>query len=212
VPREQSPATSDAILAATTTLLESGGYEAVQVREVARRAHVSLASIYRRYRTRDDLIAAALELWMASNGHAPVPAAPPGESLYDGLMRIFRQVFEPWEKSPRMLEAYHKASANPAGTRLRRQGANAIVPAARHLLEDYDPEYVADVENILTHMAYAVIGRFIEGQIPATAILPTLERAVRRLTTDNQEARTRRSDQTREPGAATRHEGHRSRR
>jgi TetR/AcrR family transcriptional regulator, cholesterol catabolism regulator len=194
VPREQSPATSDAITAATVTLLESGGYEAVQVREVARRAHVSIASIYRRYKTRDDLIVAALGRWMAANGHAPAPPAPPGELLYDGLMRIFRHVFEPWEKSPRMLQAYHKAAASPAGTELTRQGANAIVPAARHLLEGRDPGYAADVEDILTNMAYAVTGRFIEGQIAITAILPTLERAVRRLTTDNRDARTRRSD------------------
>jgi hypothetical protein len=40
-----------------------------------------------------------------------------------------------------------------------------------------------------------VIGRFIEGQIAVTAILPTLERAVYRLTTDNSEARTARRDQ-----------------
>jgi AcrR family transcriptional regulator len=195
VPREQSPATSDAILAAAIALLESGGYEAVQVREVASRAHVSFASIYRRYKTREDLIVAALELWTAANGHAPVPAAPPGESLRDGLMRIFRHVFEPWEKSPWMLEAYHKATASPAGARLSRQGAKAIVPAARQLLEDRDPEYAADVETILTNMAYAVTGRFIEGQIPVTAMLPVLERAVRRLTADNSEARTMRSDQ-----------------
>ena len=196
MPREQSPATSDAILAAVITLLESGGYEAVQVREVARRAHVSLASIYRRYKTREDLIVAALELWTAANGLAPVPAAPPGESLYEGLMRIFRHVFEPWEKSPWMLEAYHKAAASPAGARLTRQGAQAIEPAARRLLEDRDPQYAADVEAILPNMAYAVIGRFIEGQLTVTAILPTLERAVYRLTTDNSEARTTRSDQT----------------
>ena len=193
MPREQSPATSDAILAAVVALLESGGYEAVQVREVASRAHVSLASIYRRHKTREDLIVAALERWTAANGLAPVPPPPPGESLRDGLMRIFRQVFEPWERSPWMLEAYHKATATPAGQRLSRQGAQAIAPAARRLLEERDPEYVADVETVLTNMAYAVIGRFIEGQIPATAILPTLERAVFRLTTDNSEARTLRA-------------------
>lgn len=193
MPREQSPATSDAILAAAVGLLESGGYDAVQVREVASRAHVSLASIYRRYQTREDLIVAALERWTAANGLAPVSAPPPGESLRDGLMRIFRHVFEPWEKSPWMLEAYHKATATPAGARLSAQGAKAIAPAARDLLEDRDPEYAADVEIVLTNMAYAVIGRFIEGQIPVTAILPSLERAVVRLTTDNSQARTRRA-------------------
>ena len=57
-------------------------------------------------------------------------------------------------------------------------------------------------------MAYAVIGRFIEGQIPVTAILPSLERAVLRLTTDNSEARTLRTDRGvkgRPPGPNARH-------
>ncbi len=63
-----------------------------------------------------------------------------------------------------------------------------------HLLEDRDPEYTADVETILVNMAYAVTGRFIEGQIPASAS-SALERAVHRLTTDNREAGTRRDDQ-----------------
>jgi TetR/AcrR family transcriptional regulator, cholesterol catabolism regulator len=108
--RERSSETSAAILNAAVQLLESGGYEGVHVREVARRAHVSLSSIYRRYATRDELIVAALEQWMASHGHAPVPAPPDGESLYDGLMRIFRHVFEPWELSPRMLEVTRTTS------------------------------------------------------------------------------------------------------
>lgn len=42
-------------------MLDTGGYEAVQLREVARRARVSMATIYKRYRTRDELIVAALE-------------------------------------------------------------------------------------------------------------------------------------------------------
>jgi AcrR family transcriptional regulator len=183
---------SDAILAVAVELLEAGGYEAVHLREVARRAHVSLASICRRYAIRDDLIVAALDQWMASNGHAPVPVAPPDESLYEGLMRIFRHVFEPRELSPRMLEAYRKAAACPSGGTLRPQGANAIVPAARHLLSAGDPEYLADVENILTSMAYAMTGRFADGQIAITAILPTLERTVYRITTNNEKPQAKR--------------------
>jgi hypothetical protein len=56
---------------------------------------------------------------------------------------------------------------------------------ARAALAGYDPDYVADIEVILTDMAYAVIGRFIDGLIEVTEILPTLERTVHRLTTDN---------------------------
>jgi hypothetical protein len=95
-------------------------------------------------------------------------------------------VFEPWERNPRMLEAYHRARLDPGGKRLDRQGMNAIMPNAAALLADADPAYVDDVTLILKNMAYAVVGRFASGNLDITAILPTLERAVYRLTADNE--------------------------
>lgn len=175
-------------------LLESGGYDAVQLREVARRARVSLATIYKHFPTRHDLIVTALERWMATNSYASLAPPAPGETLYEGLMRAFRYVFEPWERSPRMLEAYHRALTGPGGERLEFQGMNAIEPIARAVLGDADPTYVRDIELVLTNMAYAVIGRFADGTLDVTAILPTLDRAVFRLTTNNEpEASGRRS-------------------
>lgn len=40
----------------------------------------------------------------------------PGESLYEALMRMFRTIFEPWEKHPDMLRAYSRARAAPGET------------------------------------------------------------------------------------------------
>jgi hypothetical protein len=103
-------------------------------------------------------------------------------------MRGLRYVFEPWERSPRMLEAYHRARSGPGGKRLDAQGMAAIVPLARAALAGADPAYAHDIEVILRNMAYAVIGRFASGTLDITAILPTLERAVFRLTADNETA------------------------
>ena len=44
----------------------------------------------------------------------------------------------------------------------------------------------ADIELLLTNMAYAVVGRVADGELPAAAMLPTLERAVHRLTANNE--------------------------
>ncbi len=54
----------DRILDIVATMLETEGYDAVQLREVARRAQSSLATIYKHYSTRDELILAALNSWM----------------------------------------------------------------------------------------------------------------------------------------------------
>ena len=55
--------TGDRLLDVVVEILETEGYDAVQLREVARRARTSLATIYKRHPTRDDLILAALFLW-----------------------------------------------------------------------------------------------------------------------------------------------------
>jgi TetR/AcrR family transcriptional regulator, cholesterol catabolism regulator len=51
----------DRLLDVIVDILETDGYDAVQLREVARRARTLLATIYERYATRDEMIAAALE-------------------------------------------------------------------------------------------------------------------------------------------------------
>jgi AcrR family transcriptional regulator len=197
-------ASREVIVRTVLELLESDGYDAVQLREVARRAHVSMTTIYNAYPTRDDLIVAATEYWMSVNGHAPIAGPPPGESMYDGLMRIYRHVFEPWERSPRMLETYHRVSTSETGARLREQGARAVVPAARAVLAKADARYVSDVETILTNMSYAVIGRFTDGEIDVTDILTILERAVYRLTVDNATAADKPSGPHDSPGVRPR--------
>jgi AcrR family transcriptional regulator len=184
--RTSEPTHHDRIVGVVQELLESGGYDAVQLREVARQAHVSLATIYRLFPTRDDLIVTAIEQWMSTHSYAELAMPEPGESVYDGLMRGLRYVFEPWERNPRMLEAYHRARTGPGGRRLDRQGMRAIEPNANALLAAADPAYVEDLTLILKNIAYAVIGRFAAGTLDITAILPTLERAVFRLTTNNE--------------------------
>ncbi|GAA2430646.1 TetR/AcrR family transcriptional regulator [Actinomadura vinacea] len=175
----------EAIVEAVLELLKEGGYEAVHLREVARRARVSLATIYKFFPTREELIVTAVERWMAANGCADLVPAVPGETLYEGLMRVFRHVFEPWERDPRMLEVYQRAQASPGGQRLRRQTTWTIEPVGRAMLQGLDPHYAADVALVLTHLGHAVVGAFAAGELDVTEILPVLERAVYRLTADN---------------------------
>ena len=181
-------------------LLESGADDAVQLREVARRSHVSLATIYRFFPTRDDLIVTAIEQWMSTHCFAELAPPAPGESLYEGLMRGLRSVFEPWEGCPRMLEAYHRARTRPNGRRLDRHGVSAVFPFASALLEHADSVYADDVALVLNNVAYAVIGRFAAGALDITDVLPTLERVVFRLTADNETlaAAARGRDQSRQ--------------
>ncbi|WP_244438621.1 TetR/AcrR family transcriptional regulator [Mycolicibacterium septicum] len=174
----------DRILDIVVDLLETEGYDAVQLREVARRAKTSLATIYKRYATRDELILAALDSWMAENRYSGVAGQvrEPDESLYEALMRMFRTIFEPWEKHPDMLRAYSRVRAAPGGDRLVRRGLDAVVPAGLSILSGVDETFVHDLDNILMNLVFGLVGRFTAGEIAITEILPSLDRTVYWLT------------------------------
>lgn len=175
---------SDPILDVVVEILETEGYDAVQLREVAKRARTSLTTIYKRFPTRDTLIMAALQRWMDENRYAGLASQTPepGESVYDGLMRVFRTIFEPWERHPDMLRAYFRARSAPGGQRLVSRGLDAVIPAAMAVLAGAQPDLVEELPPIVSNLAYGLVARFAAGEISITDILPTLDRALFRLT------------------------------
>jgi AcrR family transcriptional regulator len=182
---EDAGAQRDRTLDIVAALLETEGYDAVQLREVARRARTSLATIYKRYGTRDELILAALHSWMDEHRYAGlVDQSPvPGESVYEGMMRLLRSIFEPWEDHPAMLTAFFRARAAPGGQELFRRGLDITVPSFMQVLSDVDAGFVDDLETIISTVIYGLLGRFAAGELEITDIVPSLDRTVYWLTT-----------------------------
>ena len=52
---------SERIIQAAVELAERDGYDAVKLRELAERANVALATVYRRFSCKEDILAAALD-------------------------------------------------------------------------------------------------------------------------------------------------------
>lgn len=175
----------DPILGIVVEILDTEGHAAVQLREVARRARVSMATIYKRYATRDELIVAALQWWMDANRYAGLPALAdelPGDSLYADLMHVQRAIFEPWEQHPNMLRSYFQARSGPGGQGLIQHGIDAVVPVIKSILSSADPAFAKDLELILTGVIFGFLSQFAHGDIEVTDILPGIERAVYWLT------------------------------
>lgn len=173
------------ILDAVVEIIESEGYDAVQLRAVAKRARVSLTTIYGLHSNRDELILAAVEAWMATHSYVELSPPPRDEPLAEGLMRLVRRVFQPWQSSPQMAHAFYRARATPGGNRLDRQGFEVVLPAAAHLLDGLDRDYVADIAVVLINLCYTMVGRLVDGTADVPTVLSTLERVVHRLTSDN---------------------------
>jgi AcrR family transcriptional regulator len=183
---------ADEILRAVVELLISDGYDAVQLRSIARHAHVSVRTIYKYFPTREELLLSAVAMWMQENAYSALADPPVTESLYEELMWGLRAVFQPWEHNPRMLEAFHYICVAPGGDRLRAQAFAAMGPANQHLRSEYDAAYAADIAMIIMHVSQAAIGMFVAREIEVTGILPIIERTVLRLTSDNTSTAIRR--------------------
>jgi AcrR family transcriptional regulator len=181
------------ILAVVVRMLRSGGTDAVQLVDVARRSRVSLTTIYKHFGSRDELILAAVEAWMESHVYRPLAEPAPEEPLFDALTRHFRHIFEPWEQDPRMAEAFMRARFGPGGDRLMIQGS-AVEPITRPLFKDVDPARAEDIMTIVANVIFGMVFRFATGEVPVTEIMPTVERTLFRLTSDIESpAPTRRS-------------------
>jgi AcrR family transcriptional regulator len=192
------PRTRDAIVDATIELIVSDGYDAVSLSEVARRARVSLATIYKLFptqrakqsRARDEVIVAAIERWIDLNVNANVAAPSPDEALYDALLRMMRYAFEPWLRNPGMLVAYHRVANGPQRLRVRSRMFDALAPVGLRALEVHDARYAADIAVVMELVCDGAIGWYAEGHLELDEVFPTVARAVYRLTSDNSTAAT----------------------
>ena len=170
------------ILDVTSDLLGRDGLENLQLRVVAKRARVSLSTIYKHYPTRDALVIAAVERWMAQHVFEPLPAPESGEELGDGLIRVFRHVVAPWRDNPTMLAVLMQALLLPGGERLAAQGESAV--RAFEYYEGYDAEFARDVTTVLTYLAHGLLSLCASGRMDLDEMVRVYERAVTRLTRD----------------------------
>jgi AcrR family transcriptional regulator len=180
-PRDAShDARQAAILDVVTAILTESGYDGLQLRAVARRAHVSLSTIYDHFRSRDELILAALERWATENVYQQLPPVRLEDPLCDRLVQFFRALLAPWIRNPNMLAVRARAALLPTSKALWLQGLEAARPEV--YFEGYDPALRDDVGTILMFMTHGLLGALASGRVDASEMLDVYERTVRRLT------------------------------
>ncbi|HZP31097.1 MAG TPA: TetR/AcrR family transcriptional regulator [Acidimicrobiia bacterium] len=151
--RPRDPDLSDAILEATVAVLSESGYAALSYEAVAQRAGVHRPAIYRRWPTKGDLVAAAVE-------SVTVALVDPATgNVRDDLVELVRQVAGLFQRNPRVRLAV-RLLADLAADRevVARVNARMVSPwrdLVRTLVErgvergelqpGLDPEIVADL-------------------------------------------------------------------
>lgn len=93
------------IVQAAIELLETGEYDAIQMRDVAERAGVALATIYRYFTSKEHLYAAAMLEWASGYPSTGRAGTVPGDTDEARLRALMRRAVRAFERYPQMMRA-----------------------------------------------------------------------------------------------------------
>jgi AcrR family transcriptional regulator len=154
------------IVDAAIDLLRAGEYEAVQMRDVAERAGVALATIYRYFTSKEHLYAAALLEWSADYPTRGRAGRPSGETPEERLRALMRRAVRAFERYPQMMRAeiVLESSQDPNARALFEQFASQNTSALLEALDGIpadDASAVVDVVNavLATRLRSWALGR-----------------------------------------------------
>lgn len=93
------------VLVSALGLAAEGGYEAVQMRDVATSAGVALGTIYRYFPSKDALLAAAMVEWMEDLERRVGQRGPQGATTAERVYDVLRRAVATMERQPKLAEA-----------------------------------------------------------------------------------------------------------
>ncbi len=163
---------------AAIDLLSAGEYEAIQMRDVAERAGVALATIYRYFTSKEHLYAAALLEWSAdypTRGRAGRPNAGSPEDRLRALMRRAVRAFEQYPQMMRaeiVLETSHDPNARALFEQFASQNSSALIDA----LDGIDADVAAGIVDVVS----AVLATRLRSWALGRCSIRDVDRAVQR--------------------------------
>ena len=98
------------IVETAVELAEKGGFEAVRLRDVASHAEVALGTLYRRFRSKEDVLIAAFELEAEELERRVAQRPPRGEDPIERVSTFFGQATRGLRLRPNLARALLKAA------------------------------------------------------------------------------------------------------
>jgi AcrR family transcriptional regulator len=146
------------VLAAALELGSKGGYDAVQMRDVATTADVALGTIYRYFSSKDHLLAEALVSWVDDLGRRVQARPPRHASIADRVIDVLRRATHAMEADPQLSEAVITAlaSTDPHAARCQREvGETMARTMALAFPDDFDQAVRDDIVRTLGHVWFS---------------------------------------------------------
>jgi len=167
------------IIEAAVALAAEGGYDAVQMRDVAARAEVALGTLYRHYSSKDQLLLAAMaaqaDVLRVRLEQRPPKGATPSERVAEGLRRACTAL----ERQPSVTSAMVTAMSSTDGDAAPVK--HAVQESLRTMIAGAvgtDPVDDLDaIVHVLGHVWFAALAFWVGGMTEPGAMADDLERA-----------------------------------
>ncbi len=171
------------IVAAVIDLAERGGYDAVQMRDVARRANVALGTLYRYFPSKDQLLASVWIDWSHEIEAEILRQQLRGETAAERIMDFVRRVTTTLELEPMLASALVKSLLAPdVGAEESRQEMRAMLGRViDEQLSEMPTGTRVDIRDIIGQVFYANIVLWVNGRMPVERLYENMTTACRLL-------------------------------
>lgn len=171
------------VIEAATELAVGGGYDAVQMRDVADRADVALGTLYRYFPSKDQLLCAAL-VESANDLHRRLAQKPPrGDTQADRLVDVLRRASRFLEREPKLTAAMVAAlsSPDPSTVGVKQEAFDVLHKIVATAISGVDETARNGIVRTVGHVWFATLIQRAAGMGSPTTMSDDLETAGRLL-------------------------------
>ncbi|WP_138898340.1 TetR family transcriptional regulator [Streptomyces chryseus] len=180
---ERQEARRRRILHASAQLASRGGFDAVQMREVAEAAGVALGTLYRYFPSKVHLLVATMQDQL-QHMHTTLRKRPPaGESAAERVAETLMRAFRALQREPQLADAMVRAltfadrSVSPEVDTVSRQ-TTAIILDAMDLADPPGPEQLSAV-RVIEHTWHSALITWLSGRASIAQVKIDIETVCR---------------------------------
>lgn len=183
----------DRIMKAAVQLARKGGYDAVQMRDVADRASVALGTLYRYFPSKVHLLVATMNEQSQALQRGIDRRPPGGDSAADRVLHVLRRGTRALEREPQLTEAMLRALMF-ADTSAAREVDSVNAITQNLILQAIDPDETepsADqlaIARVISQVWQSSLLTWLSGRLSPGDLYENLEVAIRLLLKDEETA------------------------
>ena len=153
-------------------LAEEGGFEAVRLRDVATHAQVALGTVYKRFRSKEEMLLAAMEMMVAQLERSVHQDPPPGSTSFERVNGLFAALTGHMMQRPHLTRAVLRATTSGDASvrdkvlQFHSRMVDLVVSALSGDDESrpmFDQSHLRDLANVLQQVWFAALVGWMGG-------------------------------------------------